>query len=162
MCLFSTYLHCIWFCYSATQLFIDVSIFHNSASYHLWLCWPTMHWHFQLCCGHVEKQEVKSLWRRQTAVFYSSFTFHQLFILRRICSNLIPHHLVPLVRDLAESLLEILTDSLHSISFFLLFLGYFMSFLIEFRSVTSLHKGCIYIFLLHHFNSCMTLFSFST
>lgn len=97
-----------------------------------------MHWHFQIFCGHVEKQEVKRTYLllygedRLRSPALHLLSFYQLSILRRICSNLVPHHLVPLVRDLAESLLEILTDCLHSISFSLLFLGYFMSFLIEF------------------------------
>ena len=92
-------------------------------------------------------------------------SFNQLSILRRIfppyCNNLVPQHTVPLVRDLVECLLEILTDHLHSIFFLLLFLGYFMSFLVDFWGVTSLHKSCVDILLLHNFHSCMTLFSFS-
>lgn len=92
-------------------------------------------------------------------------SFKQLSILRRTfltsCSNLVPHHLVPLVSDLVESLLEILTDHLHSVSFFLLFPGYFMSFPIEFWGVTSCYKSCVDTFLLHNFHSCTTLFSFS-
>lgn len=74
-------------------------------------------------------------------------SFNQLSVLRRTfppsCSNLVPHHLVPLERDLVESLLEILTDHLHCVSFFLLFICYFISFLI---GVTSHHKSCVDIF----------------
>lgn len=121
-----------------------------------WTCWTTEVQHRYLLLYGENRLQSPPL---------HLLSFNQLSILRRTfpasCSNLVPHHLVPLVRDLAECLLEILTDHLHRVSLVLLFLGSFMSFLIDFWGVTSRHKSCVDTFLLPHFHSCLTLFSFS-
>lgn len=145
-------IHC---CEHIPQLCITLSLILLTHYALLWTRWITEVQHRYLLLYGEDRLQSPAL---------HLLSYNQLSVLRRTflpsCSNFVPHHLVPLVRDLVESLLEILTDHLHKISFFLLFLGYFMSFLIEFWGVTSRHKSCVDTLLLHHFHLCTTFILF--